>query len=167
NKNPNRLDIMQEVAKVTFYMRQYKEAYAYYEKYLALKEQYRMDLFSSEDLKIAIVLDKLGQHDKAVPFVNRFKAFAEKDKSMYRNLFLGSYYAYQKDTAKALEYLKLFSNENNFQYWILYMDTDPVFENIKDLPEFKEVMRTINKKFQDTHDDLEFMLKRNPLPKVS
>ncbi|HYF67740.1 MAG TPA: helix-turn-helix domain-containing protein [Ohtaekwangia sp.] len=167
NKNPNRLDIMQEVAKVTFYMREYKEAYVYYEKYLDLKEKYRMDLFSSEDLKIAIVLDKLNQHDRAIPFVNSFKAFAEKDKSMYRNLFLASYYAYQKDNAKALEYLKLFSNENNFQYWILYMDTDPVFDHIKDLPEFKEVMRTINKKFQDTHEELEFMLKRNPLPKVS
>ncbi len=167
NKNPERLDIMQEVAKVTFYMRDYKEAYAYYEKYLALKEKYRVDLFSSEDLNIAIVLDKLGHHDKAIPFVKSFKAFAEKDRSMYRNLFIGSYYAYQKDNKKALEYLKLFSNENNFQYWILFMETDPVFDDIKNLPEFKQVMRTINKKFQDTHEELKLVLERSPLPEGS
>jgi TolB-like protein/AraC-like DNA-binding protein/Tfp pilus assembly protein PilF len=164
NKNPNRLDIVQEVARVTFYMKDYKEAYAYYEKYLKLKEQYRVDLFRSEELKIAIVLDKLGHHDKALPFVKSFKDFAEKDRSMYRHLFMGSYYAYQKNNEKALEYLKLFSTENNFQYWILFMDTDPVFEDIKDLPEFKEVVRIIHEKFQDTHEELEFMMERKPLP---
>jgi TolB-like protein/AraC-like DNA-binding protein/Tfp pilus assembly protein PilF len=166
NKNPYRLDIAQEVARVTFYLKDYKEAYAYYEKYLALKEQYRIDLFRSEDLKIAMVLDKLGHHEKAIPFLASFKDFADNDRSMYRHLFIASYYAYQKDNRKALEHLKLFSNENNFQYWILYMDTDPVFDDIKDLPEFKAVMRTIHKKFQDTHDELKFMMEQNPLPEV-
>jgi hypothetical protein len=111
-----------------------------------------------------MVFDKLGQHDKAIAFAKSFKAFAESDRSMYKNFFLGSYYAYQKDTKKAIEYLKLFSNENNFQYWILFIETDPVFNEIKNLPEFKEIMRTINTKFQNTHEELKFMLEENPLP---
>lgn len=160
-KNPNRLDILQEVARLTYYMNDYQEAYAYYEKYLALKEMYKVDLFSSEDLKIAVVLNELGQHDKAIPFVTRFKAFAENDRSMYRNLFISSYHAYQKDNKKALEYLKSFSNENNFQYATLFIATDPVFDDIKDMPEFKAALQTITRKFQNSHDELKFMLKSN------
>ncbi|HTF17886.1 MAG TPA: helix-turn-helix domain-containing protein [Chryseolinea sp.] len=163
NKNPNRLDILQEVGKVTYYMRDYKGAYAYYEKYLTLNESYGMDLFGSEDLKIADVLDKLGHHDKAIPFVKRFKAFAEKDRSMYRDLYLASYYAFQKDKKEALEYLTRFSNENNFQYRILFLETDPVFDGIKNLHEFKEVVERINKTFQKTHEDLKFTIERSQL----
>jgi TolB-like protein/AraC-like DNA-binding protein/Tfp pilus assembly protein PilF len=163
-KNPNRLDIVQEVARISLYMRDYKEAHAYYEKYLSLKETYRIDLFSSEDLNIAIAMDKLGHHDKAIPFVKNFRTFAENDRSLFRNIFMASYYAYQKDNKKAMEYLKLFASGNNFQYRFLFLETDPVFEDIKHLPEFKEVMRTINKKFKDTHEELKFTLERNPLP---
>lgn len=161
NKNPNRLDILQEAAKLTYYMNDYEQAYAYYGKYLALKEMYKVDLFSSEDLKIAVVLSKLGQHEKALPFLTRFKAFAESDQSTYRNLFMSFYHAYQKDNKKALEYLKLFSNENNVQYATLFIPADPVFDDIKELPEFKEAMRTITGKFQNSHKELKFMLKRN------
>jgi TolB-like protein/AraC-like DNA-binding protein/Tfp pilus assembly protein PilF len=163
-KNANRLDILQEVAKVTFYMRDYKEAYVYYEKYLKLKEMYRMDLFSSEELKIAVVLDKLGHHDKSIQFAKKFKEFAENNRSMYKNLLIGSYYAYQKDNKKAIEYLKLFSNENNFQYWILFMEMDPIFDQLKEEPEFKEVIQVIHSKFWDTHNEIKFSLQEKPLP---
>ncbi|HYC87285.1 MAG TPA: hypothetical protein VEB86_18765 [Chryseosolibacter sp.] len=147
-----------------YYLKDYQTALQYYERYLKMKALYKMDLYSTEDLKIAIVLDKLGQHGRAAEFAQRFREHAEKHTTMYKHLLIGSYYAYKKENKKALEHLKLFSNENDFQYWILLMDTEPLFENIKDDPEFKQVMRVINKKFQDTHEELKFMLEQSSLP---
>ncbi len=37
-----------------------------------------------------------------------------------------------KSKRKALEYIRLFTREDDFQYWVLLMKYDPVFEPIKD-----------------------------------
>lgn len=163
NKNPNRIDVLQEVARVTFYMKDYKKANVYYERYLSLNEIFRMDFFGSEDIKIAFTLDKLGQHDKAAPFAEKFRLFAAKDRTMHHNLLMSTYYAYQKDSKKALEFLKLFAAENNFQYRFLFLDTDPIFDDLKPLPEFKEAMRTIHNKINDTHEELKYQLENGKL----
>ncbi|MEQ9006508.1 MAG: helix-turn-helix domain-containing protein, partial [Ekhidna sp.] len=61
NKDTTRLDIIQEVAKVCYTMEDYKEAWKYYRKFISLKEMWGLDIYHSEDVKIAFVLDRIGE----------------------------------------------------------------------------------------------------------
>jgi TolB-like protein/AraC-like DNA-binding protein/Tfp pilus assembly protein PilF len=163
NKDTTRVDVMQEVAKVCYMMRDYKSAYQYYKKFIALRESQQLDIFKHEDLKIAIALSKLGMKEKAEEYARSYKQYADQDRSIYKNIHLAGFYSYQGNTDKAIEHLKLFSKEDNFQYWILLLAHDPVADPIKDHPEFKKVMQDIEKKFWDNHKNIRVRLEEQGL----
>ena len=52
--------MVEEIAKVHYLMGDFEGAYPYYRKFLELKDAYHLDIFENEDLKIGIVLDKVG-----------------------------------------------------------------------------------------------------------
>ena len=145
NKDTSRLDILQEVGKTCFLMRDYKSAYQYYKRFINVRETRQLDIYRHENLRIAVVLSKIGLAEKSEEFVKSFKDFADKDRSIYKHLHLAQYYSWRGDIQKAIEHLKLFSKEDNYQYWVLLMEMDPLSDAVKDLPEFKKVMRDIEK----------------------
>ena len=74
------------------------------------------------------------------------------DTSIYKNLSFAVYYAYKNDHKNAIEHLKLFAKEDNFQYWVLlFLKLEPLIDNIKDLPEFKEIYKTLESNFWKNH----------------
>ena len=64
------------------------------------------------------------------------------------------YYAYEKNPEKAIENMKLFLKEDNYQYWILLFEREPAVASIKELPEFKKTMDNIKTKFWRTHEKI-------------
>ena len=163
-QDSTRLDIIQEVAKFYYFQRDYENAYEFYKRFTELKKAWNLDIYSSEDLKIGIVLDKLGFKEEAERYFTKYKVFAENDQSIYRHMNLANYYSYIGETDKAIEHLKLFSEEDNYFYWVLiFTDIDPVVDNIKDLPEFKKTMKKIDKKFWDYHSRIKSTLKEKDL----
>lgn len=96
---------------------------------------------------IGIVLLKTGHKKESEEYVKKFKDFADNDQSIYQNLYLATYYSHRGDAQKAIKHLKLFSNEDNYVYWVLLLKNDPVIDPIKDLREFKNVMHDIETKF--------------------
>ena len=54
-------------------------------------------------------------------------------KLIYKNYPFSNYYSYIGDTEKALEYLRLFSNEEDYFYWVFtFAKIDPLYDNLKD-----------------------------------
>jgi len=51
NKDTSRLDIMQEIGKICYYMRDYPGAYYYYKKFNDIRRALNLDIYSSEDAK--------------------------------------------------------------------------------------------------------------------
>lgn len=129
----------------------YESAYRYYKKFIVLKEQQQLEIFKEQNLAIGIVFAKMGLKEKSEEFVRSFKDFADNDPSIYKHLHLATYYSYRGNSEKALEHLRLFSNEENYLYWILLLPNDPSVEAIKDLPAFKKVMARIETKFWSNH----------------
>jgi TolB-like protein/AraC-like DNA-binding protein len=158
-----RLDILQEVGKVFYMMRDYKSAYTYYKKFLELKEAMGLDINRTENLRIGMILSKRGQEKKAKELIKDYKDFADNDQTIYKDLHLAGYYCYQKDFDKAMEHLKLFSKKDNYVYWALLLEDDPIIEPMKDFPEFKEVMKTIKTKFWNRHEELKKMMREKKL----
>ena len=93
-----------------------------------------------------------------------YKDFADHNTSIYKQLSLAVYYSFYGDTEKAIEHLRLFSQQDNYHYWIvLFLEIDPLVDNIKELPEFKEIMKNIKTKFWDYHQQVKLNLEEKDL----
>ena len=151
-RDTSRFDILQEVAKICYYMRDYEEAYKYYRRFIDIKEAYNLDMYNSENAKIGVVLSKMGQTEESEKYFNLYKDYAENDKSVYHDIGLSLYYSFHGDTAEAIRYLRSFSQEDNYFYWtLLFTDIDPLVDNIKDLPEYKALLTEIETRFWEKH----------------
>ena len=163
-KDTTRLDIIQEVGKAYYYINDYDSAYKYYKKFIAIKKAYNLKMYQAEDAKIGVVLSKLGLTAESEEIFRNYKAYADNDQSIYKHLSLAAYYAYQGDTANAIEHLSLFSQQENFHYWIiLFLEIDPLVDNIKDLPEFKKILSEIEIKFWNYHKQIKASLEEKEL----
>jgi TolB-like protein/class 3 adenylate cyclase/Tfp pilus assembly protein PilF len=163
-KDSTRFDIMQEVAKFYYFQRDYANAYRYYKKFIEIKEAWNLAIYPSEDLKIGVVFDEMGLKEESEKYFSKYKEYAENDQSIYRHMNLARYYSYLGETDKAIEHLQLFSEEENYFYWILvFPDIDPLMDNIRDLPEFKKLMKKIDNKFWDYHNRIKSSLEEKDL----
>ena len=164
NKDLSRLDILQEIGKVYYYMRDYKDSFIYYSKFLEIKEAQQLDIYPSEYGKISIVYKELGLKSEAESYLAKYFEYANEDVSLYKHLSLAMYYARIDDTKQALEQLKLFSEEDNYHYWtILFLEIDPMVDNLKDIPEFKQLVKKIKTKFWQKHDEIKASLEKEGL----
>lgn len=163
-KDTNRLDVMQEVGKSFYYLRDFKNAYQYYQKFIELKTAYNLDIYNVENAKIGVVFAEVGFLEESNKIFETFKVYAENDKSIYKHINLATYYAYKNDKEKAIEHFKLFSQQDNYHYWIiLFLDIDPLMDNVRDLPEYKKTNRDVETKFWENHKKIRRSLEEKRL----
>ncbi len=159
-----RLDVLQEVGKICYYMRDYESAYYFYKKFVDAKETYQLSIFPSENAKISIVYAYMGLNEKSEQLLDNYFEYAQNNQSIYKNLSLASYYSVTGNTEKALEHLRLFKNEDNYFYWLtLFLEMEPLMDHIKDHPEFKKINKELIDKFWDYHAEIRTSLKEKKL----
>ena len=164
NKDLSRMDILQEIGKMYYYMRDYKNSFTYYSKFIEMKEAQQLSIYDSEYGKISIVYDKMGMKPEAERYFNAYFEYAKEDESLYKDLTLAAYYAHIGDTEQSLEYLKLFSEEDNYHYWtLLFLEIDPMVDKVKDIAEFKRLVKKIKTKFWKKHDEIQASLEKEGL----
>ena len=164
SKDSTRFDIIKEVAQICYFMRDYESAYTYYKRFTEIKEALNLDIYRGEDAKIGVVLSKIGRVEESEKYFENFKEYAENDKSIYKHLSLAVYYSYKGDTEKAIEEMELFSEQDNYFYWIIiFTEMDPLIDNIKDLPEFKKIFNDIESKFWNYHKRIKSSLEEKEL----
>lgn len=163
DRDSTQLHILQEIGKIYHYTGDDKSAYRYYKQFIDIREAYQLDIFQNVDLTIAIVLYNMGLKEDAAKLVSSFKDFSDRDQTIYKHMHLALYYLYQRNTQKAMEHLKLFSEEDGYQYWILLLPEDPIVDPIRNHPEFKKVIRTIETKFWDNHHEITASLEEKGL----
>ncbi len=155
---------MQEVGKICYFMRDYESAYEYYNKFIEIKEALNLNIYSGENAKIGVVFSKVGLAEQSEKYMEDYKDYAENDKSIYKNLSLSVYYSYKGDSINAVEQMKLFSQQSNYHFWtIIFLKMDPLIDNIKDLPEFKEILNDIEIKFWNNHNQIKASLEKKGL----
>ena len=153
-KTNNRADIVKELAKIACMERDYATANRYYERFVDLRAQLHFDIYQEEDVSISFVFSKVGKKEEAAMYMKQFKAFADGDVSIYKHLHLSLYYACIGNATRALDELELFSKEDNYQFWMILIENDPMFDLIRDNPRYKVVMDMLKKKFWDKHEKL-------------
>ena len=164
-KDTTRLDILQEVAKVYYYKRDYDSAYFYYQKFINQREAAHLNIYVHQNATIGVVFEKRGYKEEAKAFFDEYLEFVQQDESIYKNIMLSVYYAYHNDFDKSIKYLELFSEEDNYQYWLVLFSDDPMTEKIRDLPEHKRLMKKIESKFWKNHERIRASLEDKGLLK--
>jgi coproporphyrinogen III oxidase-like Fe-S oxidoreductase len=88
----------------------------------------------------------------------------ERDQTAYKNIGLAVYYCQLNDSTKALEHMRLFTQEDNIQYWvILFMDKGPELTETEASPEFKKLLKEVERKFWANHEKLKLKLEEQGL----
>ena len=164
DQDTTRLDIMQEVAKSCYFMRDYESAWHYYKRFNNVRKEQNWDIYRSENAKIAIVLEKMGFTDESELYLNDFKEYAEQDISIYKHMSLAAYYSQKGDIEKAMEHLRIFAQQENYSYWIiLFLEMEPSMDNIKNQSEFKNVRKDLESKFWKKHKRIKNTLQHEGL----
>ncbi|MEO5977105.1 MAG: helix-turn-helix domain-containing protein [Chryseolinea sp.] len=153
--------IAQEMGKICYLMRDYDSAYFYYKKYLDVTGAMQLKIFQHENLKIGIVYEKKGFTKEAQEYFKSYKEYA--DQSVYNHLLLAMYYAHFGDTKKVMEHMRLLAKQDNFQYVMTMGADEPVMSAVRDIPEFKTIMKEINTKFWNDHDKIKKSLEEKGL----
>ena len=162
-KDSSRLDILQEIGKVSFFMGEFDSAYYYYKIFLDIREENNLDIYRHEHGKIGAVFDKLGMKEKADEFYQDYFEFIKTDQTIYQDLNYYAYYAYRGETEKALEYLRRFSQKENYQFWLILFDKDPQTDALDRTPEAQRLWKIIKDKFWANHNALRADLEKKGL----
>jgi len=164
NKDSTRYDIIQEVAKICYYIRDYASAYKYYMKLIDIKEAQNLDIYRGEYAKIGVVLSKMGLKEESQKYFNDYLDYAENDESIYKHLSLSVYHSFRGDKEIAIDQLELFSQQTNYSYLLIpFFKMDPLVDNIKDTPEYKEIISIIESKFWKSHEQIKDLLQEKEL----
>jgi TolB-like protein/Flp pilus assembly protein TadD len=77
---------------------------------------------------------------------------------------LAGVYAFRGDREKAYENLRIISQIEEVPYWLVHLfRTDPLFDNIRDEPEFQQIVRDVEAKYQASHERVRQWLEENDL----
>ncbi len=163
-RDSTRIDILQEVAKVSYYLRDYPSAYRYYQKFLSIEQALNLNAYPFENAKIGVVFSKVGLKDQSDKLFADYLKASQQNNSIYKHLSLAAYYSYRNETDKAIDHLKQFSKQDYYHYWIiLFLNQDPLMDNIKDLPEYKRLYKEMEAKFWKNYRQLKAFLKAKHL----
>lgn len=163
-KDTTRLDILQEVAKLHYFQKEYDSAYRYYKSYNEMKKARGLDIYPQEDIKIGLTYEKMGFQEEADRLMASYTEYCEKDESIYQPASMAVKYAYEGKTKQAIEELEAFAAKNHFQYWIvLFMGLDPNLEKLEGHPQYQDVMKKIENRFWENHNRLEETLQEKGL----
>lgn len=163
-RDTNRFDILQDIAKVSYYLKEYDTAYKYYKRFNYQRESKKLDAFEYENLMIGRVYELAGETEKAKEFYARYRKYLDNDQTIYKNMGLAVYYCQMNDEAKAIEHLRLFTQEDNIQYWIiLFMDKGPELTETEASPEFRKLLQEVERKFWANHEKLKLKLEEQGL----
>jgi len=164
-KDSTRHDVLKELGVLCYYQRDYENAYNYFHEMTEVCREQGLELYQGEKAKIGLILSELGREEESEVYFQDYLEYAENDPSIYRDLSLAAYYSYMGDSNRALDHMKLFSEKENYPYWyILFLEMDdPLFDSVKDLPEFQNIMREISLKFWNRHKEIKNTLKKKGL----
>ncbi|TDS16656.1 TolB-like protein [Maribacter caenipelagi] len=163
NKDTTRLDILQDIGKLYYIEENYDSAYFYFKKFVETREAKGLDIYLQENVKIALVYKKMGLDTKAEKLFNDFSEYCKNDQSIYRSVNLVWKYAYEGKINEAIEQLRIFSETENYLYWFLLIEDEPLIKPLKSHPDFEAIMQKIKDRFWENHSKLKKTLEDNEL----
>ena len=158
-KDTTRLDVVQEVGKMHYFLKEYEASYAYYRPFVGIRDALKLDIYTSELVKIAFVSRQVGDSVLAQRLMAEYEPYALNDQGLYGDLSRAMLHAYNGQNDMAIESLRAFTDEDDFFYWaIFFLPLDPILEPVRSKPEYKQIFDDISERFWERHEELKTSL---------
>ena len=164
-------NIVDRVANSYANLGQYDMAVKWYEKYMQTDYVKRYPtLWVSH--RIGYAYWKTGNQEKADHYFNQQLEYSTNEINLGRmrseEYFayydLAAVYAFLGEREKAIENLMIFNEKKIIHHWmVLLIKTDPLFDSIRDEPEFQQIVRDVEAKYQAEHERVRQWLEENDM----
>ena len=141
----------------------YDTAYLYFKKFVKGREDNGLDIYVQENAKIARVYQKMGLEEKAEQLFLDFTEYCDTDQSTYKSANLAVKYAYEGNLERAIEQLRIFSEADNYLYWFMLIENEPILKPLKTHPEFDTIIQKIQDRFWENQARLKASLEEEGL----
>ncbi len=139
----------------------YGESLKYYKKYIELLKR-QGDLQAMHRMKnVGYIFWQNGNRKTADYYFDEQKRFCERaieegrqyERNLYSYYDLACIYAFRGERDKAFENLRLFNNKPMMSLWMIQViEADSLLNSIRNEPEFQEIVRDIEAKYQAEHE---------------
>jgi len=122
--------------------------------------------------RIGYTYYKLGKPEETEFYFNNQLEYSYAELKMnrrdaqnrYAHYDLAGVYAFQGDKAKAYQYLAEVDKRTVFPlWWATLFKHDPLFDSIRDEPEFQHIVRDVEAKYQSEHERVRQWLEENKM----
>jgi TolB-like protein/Flp pilus assembly protein TadD len=168
----NNVEILNRLGFNYMLLGQYEEALKYYKKwYERLKALGTLDLTNMH--RIGYTYWKNGYKkeaeyyfNKQIEYCNRMNELGRPGVQQFQAYYdLAGIYAFRGETDKTYENLRIFNQKQRMPSWIVtIIKNDPLFDSIRDEPEFQQIVRDVEAKYQAEHERVRKWLEENDLP---
>ncbi len=154
------LDIVNMLGDYYMSLDQFKESLKYYIKYDEMLKA--TGTFTNNQMhRIGYAYWVNGYKKEAENYFDKQLEYCKNDielkrpwgQKLYPYYDLAAIYAFKGDNEKAYENLKIFIQRQGMPLWaVTYIKTDPLFNSIRNEPEFKQIVRDVEAKYQAEHE---------------
>ena len=143
------------------YLGQYTEALKYLKKLENRNVNIQSLIYFNNLHRIGYVYWQNGFKEEAENYLNKQMEYYNKSVELGRgwseqywlHYDIAMIYAFRGEKKKAYENLRIFSQEQKIpQYLVTQIKNDPFFESIRDEPEFQQIIRDVEAKYQAEHE---------------
>jgi len=169
----NHLGILNALGRDYLFIGKLEESLKYYKKHVEKIESIEdQDFFILNNwYRIGYAYSKNGfkkeaeyYFDKQVEYCNKVIELGRPYGLQLVYYDLAALYAFQGEKIRALENLSLYIQKGEIPFWGgTHIQDDPLFDNIRDEPEFQQIERDIVAKYQAEHERVRQWLEENDL----
>ncbi|NNF36651.1 MAG: helix-turn-helix domain-containing protein [Saprospiraceae bacterium] len=105
-KDTSRLDVIQEVAKVSYFLRDYSTALSYYQKFMEINDSINLTAYTGEYAKMAYTFREMGLQDESRRLFEEYFLYAQDTSDPYHHLSMAAHLTENDDLEEALDHLE-------------------------------------------------------------
>lgn len=144
-----RLDVLKELANLSYSKRDFATAYDYYDRLVRRKESLGYRIFPEQDIEIAYVMRIMGEEERAEEFRRNFVEFTESTPSIYTPFHRALIHLYDGEQVLALNDLDEFIQNKDYMFWVVLMiEDDPLFSAVRSDHRFRGILENIRVQFE-------------------
>jgi len=122
--------------------------------------------------RMGYVCSMLEKDDEARAYFNQFIRYGEEINRLGRpgvywkapHYDLAGVYAFLGQREKAYQYLREWNTRESFPlWWVSLFQYDPMFDSIRDEPEFQQILQDVEAKYMAKHEQVRQWLEENDM----
>ena len=163
--------VTEKIASSYFFLKQYDNAIRYWLKPYGDRPSAQIPV-NDENFRLMVANWEIGNQEEALILIKSFKNYCIKTIELgrmpaskyYSQYDLAGIYSFLGETDSAYINLRLFSQKERFPlWWVTLIKDDPLFDNIRDQPEFQQIVDDVEAKYQAEHDRVQQWLEENEM----